>query len=191
MKYSVLSIAAVVFVAVACSSKDFDFSSSQISEYPKRGSQSKLDELFLEACEDDQQLQNIREEVAEALEHSQEADVAVAAHQKRFERYFKNAEQLSTSIGDSTLQASLKHLLQRKLLTLQRAMSTNNHLVGEILEHSQGVKDQYAALKILSTLPMIEQHATDEKPAEQELRELKKHIQQLEQQLQQANQPQL
>lgn len=190
MKYAVLSVAAVVFVAVACSNKDFEFSGKSLMGYDSRGG-TIVDGLFFEACKDDDKLMEIRKAVAAALTDSKEANAAVSNHRTYYEGYFQSANEHAGTIEDSVLQNKVQLLLQRRLDALHRDMSTHSHLAGEIVKQAQGLQEQYTTLKILATLPMIEQHAKDEKPVEQELRELKKHIQQLESRIKKMNQPQL
>jgi hypothetical protein len=86
-------------------------------------------------------------------------------YNQRNESYYKDANAYADKVADAELRKRLKELLAASQAAYQASVKQHNHLLAAANSRMAEVQDLHKVLKVVQTLPLMEQYQHKELPA--------------------------
>lgn len=157
-----------------------DNSSTDVISYSRKGSSSLLDELYKEQVDKNPELQKIEDALVDIDKKLTDTKNAFTKYDSKSTEYYADADYTLSSITDSTLKKQMREFIH-KSETAYKSKTTNIKNLTALLGKGTGtIRDHHTVLKIVATMPQIEQYQKDKLPPSTEYYNLVKEQQKLD-----------
>lgn len=144
-----------------------------------RTSSNLVEQLYEEIARNNPHLQKFQENLDEYHVSKRNALSEVEQYFEKSTKYYASAKNLASSISDSSLQQRIKQLISIS----QKKNTANNHSLNAILQeiksNNTSINEKHKALKIVLTLPLIEDYQNIHSPEGKSLKILIKQQDQI------------
>ena len=166
---------------ISCSGKDHSSNQTQASipkalqkegssSLYKRGYENLVESLYNELSEDSLQFKELNKEILELGENEKDSTQDFIEFQGKNESYYKSAGDLLKQIKDSILRQKVQFLLNKSQSNYISQTTFDQSLLKEIISNRVSITDLHSALKIVSTIPLIEKYQSDQVPSNERLK---------------------
>ncbi|MCT4582870.1 MAG: hypothetical protein N4A35_15770 [Flavobacteriales bacterium] len=138
---------------------DFGFSSSY-----KRDYENIVERLYNEAVEKNVEVGAIQESIDEVHQYYVDSLADYNKYIRINEEYWNTANRYIAEISDTTLRNSIKELFQEAEVTYCSSKEDLLYLNDQIALEKERLENQVQLLKLVVTLPMIQNYQVNEKP---------------------------
>jgi len=131
----------------------------------KRSSENLVESLYEELVEKTPELKDFESDFSK-LQRSQ--DDSLSGFNKfnaKSNSYYGSANELITSVTDSVLKNKLKLLIQNSTAQYDSSVLQHTTLIKQINSKNASLSDLHTSLKLVRTLPLIQQYQLDKKPS--------------------------
>lgn len=138
-----------------------DNSSTDVTSYSRKGSSSLVDELYEELVDKNPELQKIEDALVDIDKKLADTKNAFTKYDSKSTEYYADADYTLSNITDSTLKKQMREFIH-KSETAYKSKTTNIKNLTALLDKGTGtVRDHHTVLKIVATMPQIEQYQKD------------------------------
>jgi len=144
----------------------------------KRGSDDLLENLYTDAISKDSALKKLDESIHEIREGKSDSLKKFDIYDGKNQGYFTSVKNHVKEIQDSTLRKSLTKLINKNLEEYNNRISVHQKLIKSIDAKMVSLDDLEMALKISTTLPLIEKYQKEKLPNQKPILNLTQKINQ-------------
>jgi hypothetical protein len=141
-----------------------------VSSYSKRSGNDLVQELFEEACTNDEKLGQLVKKIIGIEEIRRDSLLVYQRYLQNNSQYFGQAANYIAQINDTALKVQVQDLI-RTLEAKQNARIGQHKLIADNIDNKASVlNDQLLVLKLVVTMPMIENYQRNKLPDIKSLR---------------------
>lgn len=155
-----------------------DNNSSDLKTYGGR-SGNIVDQLYSELVDKNKVLQKLEEDLVNLNENIQDEKNAFDAFDSKSNSYYTTALSNADRITDSSLKKQMRVVLINSEKAYRAKTASLNGLIALLDKGNTSINDHHAILKIMATLPQIEQYQKDKLPNNSNLVKLLKEQEKL------------
>jgi hypothetical protein len=174
MRYLLLSV--FVIALFACSNVssppdnvpkglDAENSGSLSSETRYGGGGDALNDMYEEMVDDDAALKSLEKDIRSLSGNISEATRPYNTFTYYNSNYYNSATNHLNSIRDSALKTKAKAIIDASMSQYQRSVAAHNKLINEISWKQVTLNDAHTFLKLVKTLPLIENYQKKNLPS--------------------------
>ena len=130
----------------------------------KRGYEDLVDRLYNELVSKDQNLKELEDNISDLNESLRDTTKLIDEFKDRNEAYFGAANGRVLQIKDSVLRSEIRNMVAAQLIKYNTRIIRHNQLLKVIDAKQTTIADLHNALKILRTLPLIDQYQKSSLP---------------------------
>jgi hypothetical protein len=157
-----------------------DNSSGDVLSYSRKSRTSLVDELYEELVDKNPELQKIEDALVDIDKKLVDTKNAFNGYNAKSTEYYTDADYTLSSITDSTLKRQMRNFVN-KSEAAYKSKTTNIKNLTALLDKGTGtISDHHTVLKIVATMPQIEQYQKDKLPPSTEYYNLVKEQQKLD-----------
>lgn len=143
------------------------------SIYKKRGA-DLIEALYEELVSNSNELKKLEQEIKEVRASWPDSLEAYNTYHEKNARYYESAEKKAAGITDSMLRRSVLNIIRKSRNSYRDSIATFTQLDTLIKQKSATIENLHNVLKILSTLPVIEEFQRSNLPKEMTAEELRR-----------------
>lgn len=178
-----LMAALLLVLPFSCSNTNTDTKNAEVIETPEalkndkvfevesfsRSFKSNLvHELYAELAAKTPELKKLDEDIDAMLKEQQSLQGKFAEYDAKSDSYYATAKSNGRDISDSTLRARLQQFIKASEQKYEGLTSELKALNKQIAANNTGITDQYAALQVVLTLPLMEKYQKQHLPAKKD-----------------------
>lgn len=130
-----------------------------------------VQELYSELSAKTPELKKLNEDVKALLEKQQNLYGKFDEYDGKSTSYYGNANSFAGSVADSTLRARMQQLINASKQKYEGLTAELNALNKQIAANNSSIADQHTALKLVLTLPLMEQYQKQHLPAKKDYKD--------------------
>lgn len=135
-----------------------------------------VDKLYKELLSDSEDLKKLEKSIDETNNKASELRGDFFEYDKKSESYYSSALHYTSSISDTLLKQEIVKVIEAHNESYKRKTSQLNNLLENIHGKEISLKDHHIILKLMMTLPMIENYQDVKKPSQDDLKDLIKAL---------------
>lgn len=172
-----LSVIAWIVTLMSCSNNPSASPKAEIPEIPEalqnensskimygRSKEDLVDVLYNELLEKDKDLKQLNDDIQTLNSKSDELTKAFENYKVKSDNYYNSASSKVAQMKDSALSKKLQAYINSSLHKYQNGNSGLEDLKKQISNNALSIHDRLLAMKILLTLPVIEQYQQSNRP---------------------------
>ena len=154
-------------------SKPLDNSYSEI----RKGRYSDLvDQLYADLVKQSADLKQLDARLNNVDEQRSDSTAAYTEFNRQNDNYYTAAERHTGTIRDSVLRAQVLAIVKQSSQRYRQATARHQSLLSSIAEKVRTIEDSHEALKVLLTLPVIQQYQKDARPSTKSMEDLLREL---------------
>lgn len=177
-----LLLTALVLALAACTTKA---NRTQTAEVPKplqtsssytdlrKGRYSDLaDQLYADLVSQSADLKQLEPRLGNVDEQRSDSTAAYTEFNRQNDNYYTSAERHTGTIRDTVLRAQVLSIVKQSSQRYSQATARHESLLSSIAEKVRTIEDTHEALKVLLTLPVIQQYQKEHLPSTKSMEDL-------------------
>lgn len=145
--------------------KAFQDHSREYALKSSRSGNGLIEELYTELLEKDSSLKALDQQMDQLNQTATDSTEAFTAFNEKNNSYQSAASLHLRKIGDTSLRERIKNLLNNSLSRYEFSIAAHQQLFRQIESNKTSLDDLYTAVKLVSTLQMMEQYRKDNMPS--------------------------
>ena len=154
----------------ALQKKEYDYSLS------KRGKDDIVTSLYNGLVDTTESLKKLENEINAIYEGKADSLEAFLDYKNQNNDYYSSADNHINQIKDSVLKIKMAQYLKNSIARYDALKSSHEGLLNDINLKDQSLSDLHTALRVLSTIPIMERYQKDYLPSQRPLRNLDNEI---------------
>ena len=126
--------------------------------FSKRGGSNLVESLYEELVTQDAALKRLEDQIDELNKSQQDSTESFSNFNQKIQSYYHIADRDATEIKDSVLSEKIKLLVAGSLAKYNAQVSEHNELLKTIGAKESAIADLHQAVKIVTTLAVIEKY---------------------------------
>lgn len=145
--------------------KAFQDQSSEYALKTSRSGNGLIEELYTELLEKDSSLKAVDQQLDQLNQTATDSTEAFTAFNEKNNSYQSAATLHLRKIGDTSLRERIKSLLNNSLSRYEISIAAHQQLLRQIESNKASLDDLYTAVKLVSTLQMMEKYRKENMPS--------------------------
>lgn len=150
-------------------------------------SSNLVDKLYDELADKIPALKKIEDDISALGPKSNEAIEKFASYNGKSESYYGSAGNYAATISDSVLRKQIEEVIQASNKAYKNKTAHLGALLDQMAKQSTNLNDHHTMLKILVTLPLIEEYQKNSQPSDKDFQAVLKTQQQIINQINSAS----
>ncbi len=142
----------------------------EIKSYSRSG--DLIDELYQELVDKNPELKKLEEDIEAIRLKSNEPIEKFNAYGARSNSYYSSANYKATAMSDSLLKNKIIAFISKSENNYIEKTTEINSLLKQVSENSSAINNHHTVLKIVLTLPLIEQYQKENLPNTKEFKDI-------------------
>lgn len=185
----ILPLTALVLALCACTTKA---NRTQPADVPKPlqtdNSYSELrkgrygdlvDQLYADLVKQSTDLKQLDARLEDLDEQKRDSTAAYSKFDQQNESYYDAAQRRAGAIGDSVLRTQVLAIVKQSSQRYSGITSRNESLQSTLNEKTRAIEDSHEALKVLLTLPVMQQYQKEHLPSTKSMEDLLREMEEL------------
>lgn len=144
--------------------KALDDKKSSLEIISKRGGENIVESLYDELLTKNAELKSLEERIDALNESQADSTEKFNNFDNKNQSYYTSANNHIENINDSALKTRIKNIIAASVVKYNSSISKQKELLQIINAKSNSISDLHTALKIVKTLPLIEQYQKSNLP---------------------------